>query len=227
MNKLPPVSNPQNTKPQIKRRGLLFVLSSPSGAGKTTLSKRLLEDDDNLSLSVSVTTRAPRPGEQEGIDYYFIDQATYVDRRARGELLESAKVFGNYYGTPRPPVMQMLERGTDMLFDIDWQGAKQLSEAVLEDLVRVFILPPSGASLEERLYKRNQDAADVVAGRMAQAASEISHWNEYDYVVVNSDIDDSLALLRNILNAERAKRERQTGLPKFVDAMIEDLQNRE
>ncbi len=212
-----------NSKLPIARRGLLFVLSSPSGAGKTTLSKRLLQEDRNLNLSVSVTTRPPRPGEQDGVDYYFIDEPSYLERRARGELLESAKVFGNYYGTPRAPVLQMLERGTDVLFDIDWQGAKQLSQAVLQDLVRVFILPPSGASLEERLYKRNQDAANIVAGRMAQAASEISHWNEYDYVVVNSEIEESLATLRNILNAERARRERQTGLPDFVDAMIEDL----
>jgi len=212
-------------KTKIARRGLLFVLSSPSGAGKTTLSRRLLEDDKDLSLSVSVTTRRPRPGEQDGVDYYFIDEATYMARRERGELLESAKVFGNYYGTPREPVMKVLESGRDVLFDIDWQGAKQLAEAVLDDLVRVFILPPSGATLEERLYKRNQDAAKVVAGRMAQAASEISHWGEYDYVVINKDVEESLGELHAILSAERMKRERQIGLLNFVASIIDDLKS--
>ena len=175
-------------------------------------------------MSVSVTTRKPRPGEQEAIDYYFLDEPGFLKARDQGELLESARVFGNFYGTPRAPVMTHLDEGRDVLFDIDWQGTKQLSDCVLDDLVRVFILPPSGVALEERLTKRNQDAADVVAGRMAQAASEISHWNEYDYLIVNHDIEESIASLRNILAAERVKRSRQTGMPAFVEGLMRDLE---
>lgn len=209
--------------PSISRRGLLFVLSSPSGAGKTTLSRRLLEGDDAISMSVSVTTRKPRPGEVDGIDYYFLDEAAFTEQRDSGALLEWAKVFSNYYGTPKAPVMQALIEGRDVLFDIDWQGAQQLAESVGNDLVRVFILPPSVKTLEERLKKRNQDAADVVAARMAESASEISHWGEYDYVLINHEVEDTLAQLRAILAAERLRRERQVGLVPFAKELLEEL----
>ena len=200
----------------IHRRGLLLVLSSPSGAGKTTLSRALLASDAAITMSVSVTTRKPRPGEVEGRDYYFTDAAGYARMEARGDLLEGARVFGNSYGTPRAPVEDAIHDGRDVLFDIDWQGAQQLAEKMAGDLVRVFILPPSGAALEERLRNRAQDPPDVVARRMAEASAELSHWAEYDYVLVNENLDESLAGLRAILTAERLKRDRQSGLSAFV-----------
>ncbi|MEY4706749.1 MAG: guanylate kinase [Pseudomonadota bacterium] len=204
----------------ISRRGLMLVLSSPSGAGKTTLSRRLLESDRNISLSVSATTRARRPTEREGVDYYFVTVADF-ERMAQGaEFLEHASVFGNRYGTPRAVVMDELGRGKDILFDIDWQGTQQLKEKMRDDLVSIFILPPSHAELERRLKNRAEDSDEIVAGRMAKAADEISHWPEYDYVVVNSDVEKALADIQAILNAERLRRSRQTGISEFVGRLI-------
>jgi guanylate kinase len=197
----------------------MLVLSSPSGAGKTSLARALLDADPGIALSVSVTTRKPRPGEQDGKDYNFIDTAKFERMREGGELLEWASVFGNYYGTPRAPIEDAMARGRDVLFDIDWQGTQQLAERMPKDLVRVFILPPSGAALESRLNSRAQDPPEVVAKRMAQAASEISHWAEYDYVIVNSDLGQSIEGLRAILSAERLKRERLLGLSAFVRSL--------
>ena len=205
------------------RRGLLLVLSSPSGAGKTTLARRLLASDANISLSVSVTTRTPRPGEVNGRDYHFIDEAEFARRREAGELLEWAAVFDHHYGTPKAPVATALASGRDVLFDIDWQGAQQLNEQMPQDLVRVFILPPDGATLETRLKSRAQDSADVVAGRMRKAAAEISHWPEYDYVIINRDLDESQRHLTAILTAERLKRRRQVGLSAFVRGILDTL----
>jgi guanylate kinase len=202
--------------PQIARRGVLLVLSSPSGAGKTTLSRALLASDGGIRLSISVTTRKPRPGEVDGADYIFVDEARFEAMRADAELLEWATVFGNSYGTPRAPVEAAISRGEDVLFDIDWQGAQQLSEKMAGDLVRVFILPPSGRVLETRLKGRAQDPPDVVAKRMAEAAAEISHWAEYDYVIVNAELETSVAGLKSILAAERLKRDRLLGLSQFV-----------
>lgn len=201
---------------EIERRGLMLVLSSPSGAGKTTLSRRLLEDDPDISMSVSVTTRPPRPGEQEGIDYRFVETVDFNLMVNRQELLEHAKVFGHYYGTPEGPVMQTLAQGQDVLFDIDWQGTQQLAQKARDDLVSIFILPPSTKELERRLKRRAQDSDEVVAQRMARAADEISHWPEYDYVIVNADVELALSQVRSILIAERLKRERQPGLLDFV-----------
>jgi guanylate kinase len=209
------------TPPDIARRGLLLVLSSPSGAGKTTLAKGLLEQDPNIRLSVSVTTRKARPGEVDGRDYVFVDDARFKSMMENGELLEWARVFGNAYGTPRKPVMETLSAGGDVLFDIDWQGCQQLTEKMSGDLVRVFILPPSGQILEQRLRGRAQDPPEVVAKRMAEASAEISHWAEYDYVIVNTDLDASIASLTSILTAERLKRDRLLGLSAF----IRDLQS--
>lgn len=205
-----------STSPPIARRGVLLVLSSPSGAGKTTLSRALLEGDGGIRLSISVTTRTPRPGEVDGKDYIFVDHARFEDMRTKGELLEWATVFGNFYGTPRAPVEAAIARGEDVLFDIDWQGAQQLSEKMAGDLVRVFILPPSGSVLETRLKGRAQDPPEVVAKRMAEASAEISHWAEYDYVIVNADLAVSIEGLRSILAAERLRRERLLGLSQFV-----------
>ena len=205
-----------STPPPIARRGVLLVLSSPSGAGKTTLSRALLEGDGGIRLSISVTTRTPRPGEVDGKDYIFVDHARFEEMRTKGELLEWATVFGNFYGTPRAPVEAAIARGEDVLFDIDWQGAQQLSEKMAGDLVRVFILPPSGTVLETRLKGRAQDPPEVVAKRMAEASAEISHWAEYDYVIVNADLAVSIEGLRSILAAERLRRERLLGLSQFV-----------
>lgn len=214
---------PAMQAPAIARRGLLLVLSSPSGAGKTTLSKRLLAADAALRLSVSVTTRAPRRGEVDGKDYHFITEAEFKKRQEAGALLEWALVHGNYYASPRGPVEDALAAGSDTLFDIDWQGARQIREKMAADVVSVFILPPTGKALERRLTSRGQDSAEVVARRMANAAGEITHWGEYDYVIVNSDIDASYATLSAILAAERHKRVRQTGLPEFVAGVLDDL----
>ncbi len=208
--------SPETVPPVIARRGLLLVLSSPSGAGKTTLSRALLESDGGIKLSVSVTTRKPRPGEVDGADYVFVDDARFAAMRASDQLLEWARVFGHHYGTPRAPVEAAIARGQDVLFDIDWQGAQQLAEKMAGDLVRVFILPPSGTALESRLRGRAQDPPEVVAKRMAEASNEISHWAEYDYVIVNAELADSLAGLTSILAAERLKRDRLLGLSSFV-----------
>jgi len=207
--------------PTIQRRGLMLVLSSPSGAGKTTLSRQLLENDAHIQLSVSCTTRARRPSERDGVDYKFIDTATFRDMIDRGAFLEHARVFDHYYGTPSAPVEAALSGGRDMLFDIDWQGTQQLKEKGRDDLVTVFILPPSTRDLEKRLITRAQDSPDIVARRMAKAADEMSHWAEYDYTVINRDIATSLIQLKSILTAERLKRERQVGLSDFVKALRE------
>jgi guanylate kinase len=207
----------------IARRGLLLVLSSPSGAGKTTLSRKLLEADPSISMSVSVTTRAQRPGEQDGRDYHFITKEKFAQLRDAGELLEYAEVFSNFYGTPRKPVEQALQAGKDVLFDIDWQGTQQLAQVMEEDLVRVFILPPSAELLRERLINRQQDSMSVVAKRMAEASSEISHWAEYEYVIVNDDLTTASQAITAILTAERLKRKRRTGLTAFVRELLSGL----
>jgi guanylate kinase len=207
----------------IARRGLLLVLSSPSGAGKTTLSRMLLAGDSNITMSISVTTRKPRSGEIDGRDYAFLDDAEFAKRRDAGELLEWAFVFDHHYATPRAPVVQALESGRDVLFDIDWQGTQQLHQKLPHDLVRVFILPPDSKTLEARLTSRNQDPPGVVARRMAKAASEISHWPEYDYVIVNDDLNRSLVSLQAILAAERLRRDRQRGLEPFVADLLKNL----
>ena len=210
-----------------ERRGLLFALSSPSGAGKTTLARRLLEaESEELLLSVSVTTRPIRPGETDGKDYWFVAEPTFIGMRDAGEFLEWAQVFGNYYGTPRKQVEDAVSAGQDVLFDVDWQGGRQLAENVPDDVVRVFILPPSALVLESRLRARNQDSADVVALRMAQASGEISHWIEYDYVIVNENIDSSFEQLRVVLAAERLKRTRRTALTGLVEQLQRDLGER-
>ena len=210
-------------KTVISRRGLLLVMSSPSGAGKTTLSRKLLATDRNITMSVSITTRSPRPGEVEGRDYFFITKERFAQMRDRSELLEYAEVFGNFYGTPRKPVEEALARGRDVLFDIDWQGTQQLAQAMEDDLVRLFILPPSADELQNRLINRAQDTSSVVAKRMAEASREISHWPEYDYVIVNDDVNASHNEVMAILGAERLRRRRQTGLTDFVRALTKGL----
>ncbi|CAO3429492.1 guanylate kinase [Azospirillum argentinense] len=206
-----------NTK--IARRGLMLVLSSPSGAGKTTISRRLLDRDPGITLSVSVTTRPMRPGEQPGVHYYFVDMPEFDRMAGQGELLEHARVFGNCYGTPRHAVETALSAGRDVLFDIDWQGMQQLAANARADLVSVFVLPPSGTELERRLHSRGQDSAEVIAQRMAKASDEISHWGEYDYVIVNNDVDESVQAVQAILRAERLRRTRQVGMPAFVESV--------
>jgi guanylate kinase len=206
---------------KITRRGLLFVVSSPSGAGKTTLCNRLLKTDDDLTLSISATTRPRRPGEVNAQDYHFVSEDDFIRMRDEGEFLESAQVFGNFYATPKAPVADALDQGKDILFDIDWQGAQQLGEVMPNDLVKVFILPPSRDELRKRLFKRAQDTEEVVAERMAKADSEISHWAEYDYAVINYDLDEAEQMLRCILVAERLKRTRQTGLSEAVARIVE------
>jgi guanylate kinase len=208
--------------PAIRRRGLLLVLSSPSGAGKTTITRRLLERDRGLDLSVSVTTRPPRPGEIDGTDYRFIDRARFEAMAAGGDLLEHASVFGHSYGTPRAPIERALDAGRDVVTDIDWQGTQQLKRSLAQDLVTVFVLAPSRAALRERLARRNQDTPAVVAQRMRKSAEEISHWSEYDYVIVNREIDESVAQAQAILEAERLRRTRQLGLADFVSRLRAD-----
>ena len=207
----------------IARRGLLLVLSSPSGAGKTTLARRLLASDQSIAMSVSVTTRQPRPGEVDGKDYHFIDQKTFDDMLAGGALLEGATVFGRSYGTPRAPVEAALAGGRDVLFDIDWQGTQQLRDKAAQDVVSVFILPPSVPDLEQRLRSRAQDSDDVIRNRMHKAGDEMSHWDAYDYIVINRDVDEAFDAVRAILFAERLKRERQIGLASFVRGLRQQL----
>ncbi len=200
----------------IGRRGLMLVLSSPSGAGKTSIARRLLDEDSALEMSVSATTRKRRPGEVEGRDYHFVDRDSFHIMINNREFLEYAKVFDHYYGTPKGAVINALEGGRDVLFDIDWQGTQQIADAKREDLVSVFIMPPSTRDLEIRLTRRAQDSARVVAARMAKASDEISHYREYDYIIVNHDIDVAVASVKAILMAERLKRDRQVGLTDFV-----------
>jgi guanylate kinase len=201
---------------EIKRRGLMLVLSSPSGAGKTTLARRLLDSDGNMTMSVSATTRAMRPNEKDGRDYFFVTPARFEEMAKANEFFEHATVFEQRYGTPKQPVLSALGRGRDVLFDIDWQGTQQLKEQAREDLVSVFLLPPSHDELERRLKARAQDSDEVVAKRMAKAAAEISHWPEYDYVIVNRELDRALTQITAILEAERARRTRLVGVGDFV-----------
>jgi guanylate kinase len=201
---------------KVARRGLMLVLSSPSGAGKSTLSRKLLDKDKNVMLSVSVTTRKMRPGEKDGRDYHFIDRRRFDALVEKNELLEWAEVFDNYYGTPKKSVMDALAAGRDVLFDIDWQGTQQLGDKAPNDLVTIFVLPPSIPELKRRLHKRAQDDYETINRRMAKAADEMSHWFEYDYVVINRDLDQAFADVTAILAAERLKRERQPGLSDFV-----------
>jgi guanylate kinase len=208
---------------KIARRGLMLVLSSPSGAGKTTLSRMLLKADRGVELSVSVTTRPKRPGEIDGRDYHFIDRARFETMVKAGDLLEWAEVFNHRYGTPRRPVYAALRAGRDVLFDIDWQGTQQLREKARDDLVSVFILPPSARELERRLKRRAQDTKVVIGSRMSKAGDEMSHWPEYDYVVVNRDVGEAFSEVRAILGAERRKRERQIGLTAFVRGLQSKL----
>ncbi len=208
----------------MERRGLMFVLSSPSGAGKTTLSRLLIERMNGLRMSVSATTRPMRPGEVDGKDYLFVDHARFEEMVKRQELLEWAKVFDNRYGTPRAPVESALSAGQDVLFDIDWQGTQQLREKARADVVSVFILPPSAADLEKRLHSRAQDSTDVIRRRMSRASHEMSHWAEYDYIVVNHDVDEAFAEVQSILKAERLKRERRIGLTTFVRELQRQLE---
>jgi guanylate kinase len=204
---------------EIQRRGLMMVLSSPSGAGKTTIAQRLLEADRDIQLSVSMTTRPPRANEVDGRDYHFIDLTEFNLMVNREQFMEHAKVFGNYYGTPGVPVEHALAEGRDVLFDIDWQGTQQLAEKARDDLVSVFILPPSWRELEQRLYSRAQDDPSEINRRMAKASDEMSHWAEYDYVIINRDLDRSVAAVRAILQSERLKRRRQIGLAEFVNGL--------
>ncbi|WBQ09297.1 guanylate kinase [Hyphomonadaceae bacterium ML37] len=205
-----------------QRRGLMLVLSSPSGAGKTTLSQRLIAQNPDLVLSVSTTTRAPRPGERDGVDYHFTDEDTFLKQAFDGKFYEWAKVFDHYYGTPRGPVEDALEDGRDVVFDIDWQGARKLTQQAPDDVVRIFILPPSLTLLRERLKKRAQDSDEIINGRMERAKSEIAHWSEYDYVVVNDDFARALEKLNQILHAERLRRPRHPWIDGFVGELMEE-----
>ena len=207
------------------RRGLLFILSSPSGAGKSTISRSLLADEPNLTFSVSATTRAPRPGDQDGREYFFKTRAEFGAMIEAGELLEHAEVFGNLYGTPISPVEAAIANGQDVLFDIDWQGGQQIANSTLQDaVVSVFILPPSLAELEKRLKGRAQDSDDIIAGRMAKSMGEINHWSEYDYVLVNRDLDECAAEVTDILQAERLRRRRRPGLVEFVQKLNREFE---
>jgi guanylate kinase len=207
----------------VARRGLMFVLSSPSGAGKSTLARKLLEADDNMSLSVSATTRPPRPSEVNGREYKFMSKEQFEEMADRGEFLEHAMVFGNHYGTPRAPVEAMLIQGKDVLFDVDWQGARALRAAEPQDVVGIFILPPSMAELERRLRARAEDSEEVIRKRMARSLDEISHWEEYDYVLVNTLLEQTLTQIRQILAAERLKRQRQMWLTLHVERLKQGI----
>ena len=208
----------------VERRGLMFVLSSPSGAGKTTLARELMSRVAGLEMSVSVTTRLKRPGEVEGKDYHFIDKQRFDHMVKNNELLEHAPVFDHFYGTPRAPVEAALSAGRDVLFDIDWQGTQQLREKARQDVVSVFILPPSAADLEQRLHTRAQDSDAVIRGRMSRASHEMSHWAEYDYIVINRSIEEAFAEVQAILKAERLRRDRRTGLTAFVRKLQKQLE---
>jgi guanylate kinase len=207
----------------VARRGLMFVLSSPSGAGKSTLARKLLDEDSNMSLSVSATTRPPRPSEVDGREYKFLGKQQFEEMADRGEFLEHAMVFGNHYGTPRAPVEAMLIQGRDVLFDVDWQGARALRAAEPQDVVGIFILPPSMAELERRLHARAEDSEEVIAQRMARSLNEISHWEEYDYVLVNTLLEQTLAQVKQILAAERLKRHRQLWLKLHVERLKQGI----
>lgn len=215
-----------NNQPEINRRGLMLVLSSPSGAGKTTISRLTLESDANIYMSVSATTRPKRPGEENGKDYFFLAADEFARMVKNDEFLEHAAVFGNSYGTPKAEVKKNLAAGKDVLFDVDWQGAQQLAHEAREDLVSIFILPPSHDELERRLRGRAQDSTEVVQARMNKAASEMSHWDAYEYIIVNHNIEESVASVKAILTAERLKRARQTGLPAFVNELREGSKER-
>ena len=223
MSPTPSSPSTSSTVTKIARRGLMLVLSSPSGAGKTTLSRMLLTEEQNITLSISVTTRSRRPGEVHGRHYHFIDRKKFDQMAKAGDLLEYAEVFGNLYGTPKQPVEKALKNGRDVLFDVDWQGTKQLRKHARADLVSVFILPPSSGELARRLHTRAQDDKKVIRARMAKAGDEMSHWSEYDYVVINRDLDRAFNDVRAILHAERIKRERQPGLTAFVRGLQKNI----
>lgn len=210
----------------MARRGLLLILSSPSGAGKSTLARRLMDWDDNLRFSVSATTRSPRPGEVDGREYYFKTRDAFESMVAAGEMLEHAEVFGNLYGSPKGPVEAAMKDGRDTLFDIDWQGGQQIKQHMRDDVVSIFVLPPSIAELDRRLRSRGQDSDEVIAGRMAKSQAEISHWAEYDYVIVNTDIDKAFNELLTILQAERMRRDRQPDLADFVRGLNKEFDAR-
>ncbi len=215
----------QNDPHKFKRRGILFIVSSPSGAGKSTISRKLLASDPGLEMSVSATTRPPRPGEVDGKDYHFVNLDQFREMVAQSEFLEWAHVFGNRYGTPRGPVEKALSEGRDVLFDIDWQGAQQLYQQAGGDVIRVFIFPPSMDELERRLRSRGTDSNEVIEGRMSRASAEISHWDGYDYVLVNDDADACFRHVKTILDAERLKRSRQTGLIGFVRGLTKSVKD--
>ena len=214
---------PNNQDREISRRGIMLVVSSPSGAGKTTLTRNLLEKEENVSLSVSVTTRARRPSEIEGVHYLFVSKRHFEAMRDGGELLEWAEVHGNYYGTPREPVEKALSEGRDILFDIDWQGTRQLLEKMRDDVVTVFVLPPTAAELKTRLERRAEDSGEIIAQRLHNALEEIAHWQEYDYILVNRDLDKSFARLRSVLTAERLKRVKMLDIENFIEQLLGDL----
>lgn len=223
MSNLSQHSKPQRDVLNLQRRGLMYVMSSPSGAGKTTITRALLKKNDDLIVSLSTTTRDRRPGEVAGQDYNFVDLKTFNEMRENHEFLEYAKVFGNYYGTPRAPVEEALSMGKDVIFDIDWQGTQQLREIAREDLVTVFILPPSSSELEKRLHGRAQDSESVIRNRLSKAADEMTHYSEYDYVIINKDVDFAIKQAQLILDAERLKRYRIVGLAEFVRGLTVGL----
>lgn len=206
-----------------ERRGITLVLSSPSGAGKTSLSRKLLERNKKLFLSVSCTTRPPRPGEINESDYFFVEESKFNEMQKNNEFLESAKVFDHYYGTPKKPIMDALDSGMDILFDIDWQGTQQLMNSLQDDLIKVFVLPPSAKELERRLLQRNQDSDEIVKGRMSKASNEISHYAEYDYIIINENFEESLSKIESIIIAEGLKRSRQIKIQDTIDNLLKDL----
>lgn len=221
MSEAPPMN--QNQEREISRRGIMLVLSSPSGAGKTTLTRELLQNEENVSLSVSVTTRERRPSEIDGVHYRFVSKRRFEAMRDADELLEWAEVHGNYYGTPREPVEQALSEGRDVLFDIDWQGTRQLLEKMRDDVVTVFVLPPTAAELKARLERRAEDSAAIIKQRLQNALEEIAHWREYDYILVNRDLNKSFPRLQAILTAERLKQVKMLDIENFVDHLLGDL----